>query len=197
MIRTTSIKLNLISDRYRVLSKHQGAYYADACNQLVPFVVENRCWNRVALLGNSITLYILNGRFKINLGSREHQRKILDSGKPKEAAGVFHKGAWYFNLVIESKERRKNRTDHSQNQQDDCQRNQNDRSVDPPDRRSDPYLKEYQGRSENPNSASPLGFPGVQTSVQYKPKAVGNRAEYVNLPNTQPKLCQLPSIGGS
>lgn len=32
----------------------------------------------------------------------EHQRRLLDGGTPKEAELVFRKGAWFFNLVVES-----------------------------------------------------------------------------------------------
>ena len=48
MMRTASIKLSVSPKDSLVLKKLQAAY-ADACNPLVPFVVENRCWNRVAL----------------------------------------------------------------------------------------------------------------------------------------------------
>jgi IS605 OrfB family transposase len=48
MMRTASIKLSVTPEDSLALSRLQAAY-ADACNQLVPFVVENRCWNRVAL----------------------------------------------------------------------------------------------------------------------------------------------------
>jgi transposase len=34
----------------------------------------------------------------------EHQRRILASGKAKEAELVCHKGRWYFNLVVESED---------------------------------------------------------------------------------------------
>src|SRR5262249_45558600 len=48
MQRTASIKLNTTTEQAGQLTALQVAY-ADACNQLVPAVVENRCWNRVAL----------------------------------------------------------------------------------------------------------------------------------------------------
>jgi putative transposase len=46
-MRTASIKLNVTSDQSRVLSRLHAAY-ADTGHQLVPFNVENRCWNRLA-----------------------------------------------------------------------------------------------------------------------------------------------------
>jgi IS605 OrfB family transposase len=48
MIRTASIKLDTTSDQAAALVALQAAY-ADACNRIVPPVVEHRCWNRVAL----------------------------------------------------------------------------------------------------------------------------------------------------
>ena len=48
MLRTVSIKLDTTVDQSTALLALQAAY-VDACNTLVPVVVENRCWNRVAL----------------------------------------------------------------------------------------------------------------------------------------------------
>ncbi len=48
MLRTVSIKLDTTTEQSESLLALQAAY-ADACNALVPVVVENRCWNRVAL----------------------------------------------------------------------------------------------------------------------------------------------------
>jgi putative transposase len=48
MLRTISIKLLLTSDQYAFLINLQKAF-SDACNYIVPYVIENRCWNRVAL----------------------------------------------------------------------------------------------------------------------------------------------------
>jgi len=48
MLRTVSIKLDTTPAQSEALRALQTAY-ADACNRLVPAVVENRCWNRVAL----------------------------------------------------------------------------------------------------------------------------------------------------
>ena len=48
MQRTISIKLDTIQEQEIKLSKLQDAFL-NACNQLVPEVVEHRCWNRVAL----------------------------------------------------------------------------------------------------------------------------------------------------
>jgi len=142
------------------------AAYADACNRLVPTVVEHRCWNRVALHhlayarlrketplgaqmvcnaifsvckaykaqkelgrirkdapvpavhfnrasvhfdkrtysihGERLSLYTLSGRITVTLVTGEHQRRIMASGKAKEAELVCRRGRWYFNLVVES-----------------------------------------------------------------------------------------------
>lgn len=48
MLRTVSIKLDTTSEQSVTLLTLQAAY-AEACNALVPVVVDSRCWNRVAL----------------------------------------------------------------------------------------------------------------------------------------------------
>lgn len=48
MLRTISIKLDTTTEQSERLLALQSAY-ADACNALVLAVIENRCWNRVAL----------------------------------------------------------------------------------------------------------------------------------------------------
>lgn len=45
MQRTISIKLQTTPEQDKALADTQAAY-TDACNMLVPYVVENRCWNR-------------------------------------------------------------------------------------------------------------------------------------------------------
>jgi IS605 OrfB family transposase len=48
VLRTVSIKLDPTPEQAKMLLRLQAAY-AQACNALVPVVIENRCWNRVAL----------------------------------------------------------------------------------------------------------------------------------------------------
>lgn len=48
MKRTVAIKLILTPQQSDALLETQ-VEFSNACNQIVPFVVENRCWNRVAL----------------------------------------------------------------------------------------------------------------------------------------------------
>ena len=48
MKRTVSLKLVTIQDNALALSETQELF-AVACNHIVPFAVDNRCWNRVAL----------------------------------------------------------------------------------------------------------------------------------------------------
>jgi IS605 OrfB family transposase len=48
MKRTVSIKLNPTTEQVEALLKLQ-AEFANACNLIVPFAQDNRCWNRVAL----------------------------------------------------------------------------------------------------------------------------------------------------
>jgi len=167
MLRTASIRLNVSPDQAAALMALQSAY-ADACNRLVPMVMEHRCWNRVALhqlayarlrketpLGSQmvcnaifsvckaykeqkelgrikkdatvqairfdrasvhfdkrtysikeerLSLYTLSGRIAVTMALGEHQRRIIASGKAKEAELVCHKGRWYFKLVVESDE---------------------------------------------------------------------------------------------
>jgi IS605 OrfB family transposase len=167
MLRTASIRLNVSPGQAAVLAALQAAY-ADACNRLVPTVVEHRCWNRVDLhhlayarlrketpmgaqmvcnaifsvckaykaqkelgrikkdepipvvhfdrasvhfdqrtytiKGERLSLYTLSGRIEVTLVPGEHQRRIMASGKDKEAELVCRKGHWYFNLVVESED---------------------------------------------------------------------------------------------
>jgi len=48
MKRTISIKLRLTKDQSNQLASLRDAFL-NACNQIVPFAVQHRCWNRVAL----------------------------------------------------------------------------------------------------------------------------------------------------
>jgi len=48
MKRTIAIKLNLSQEQSDALLETQIAF-SQACNEVVPFAIENRCWNRVAL----------------------------------------------------------------------------------------------------------------------------------------------------
>lgn len=48
MKRTIALKLILSEEQSAALLETQVAF-SNACNEIVPFVVENRCWNRVAL----------------------------------------------------------------------------------------------------------------------------------------------------
>ncbi len=48
MKRTIALKLNLSKEQSNALLETQIAF-SQACNEAVPFAIENRCWNRVAL----------------------------------------------------------------------------------------------------------------------------------------------------
>jgi putative transposase len=65
MLRTISIKLLVTQDQATRLADLQKEF-SSACNALVPYVIENRCWNRVAL--HSITYDKL--RMESALGSQ-------------------------------------------------------------------------------------------------------------------------------
>jgi putative transposase len=55
-----------------------------------------------SLKGDSVSLYTLAGRTTVPMRLGEHQRRILQSGKPKEAELIVRKGKWFFNLVVEA-----------------------------------------------------------------------------------------------
>lgn len=55
-----------------------------------------------SLKGETVSLYTLDGRMTVPMLLGEHQRRILESGQPKEAELVFRKGQWFFNLVVET-----------------------------------------------------------------------------------------------
>jgi putative transposase len=165
MLRTASISLGTTPGQGQALAVLRIAY-AEACNRLVPTVIERRCWNRVALhnfaysrvraetalgsqmvcnaifsvckayrvqsalgrikkgeplppirfdrasvhydkrtytlKGDSVSLYTLAGRITVPMRLGEHQRRILQSGEPREAELVFRKGRWFFHLVVEA-----------------------------------------------------------------------------------------------
>jgi putative transposase len=48
MKRTIALKLNLSQEQSDALLETQKSF-ANACNHVIPFVVEKRCWNRVTL----------------------------------------------------------------------------------------------------------------------------------------------------
>ena len=52
----------------------------------------------------ALSLNTLHGRIRVPLTFGEHQQRILESGKPKEADLVFRKGRWFFNLVVEAED---------------------------------------------------------------------------------------------
>lgn len=54
------------------------------------------------LKGKTVSLYTLNGRITVPMRLGELQRRILRSGRPKEAELVFRNGKWFFNLVVEA-----------------------------------------------------------------------------------------------
>jgi len=57
-----------------------------------------------SLKGEAVSLNTLGARMVVPLVLGEHQRRVLQSGQPKEAELLCHKGVWYFNLVVESKD---------------------------------------------------------------------------------------------
>ena len=57
-----------------------------------------------SLKGEAVSLNTLDGRILVPMTLGDHQRQILQSGRPrpKEAELVFRRGGWFFNLVVES-----------------------------------------------------------------------------------------------
>jgi len=55
-----------------------------------------------SIKGEHVRLSTLSGRITVPMVMGEHQRRIIASGKAKEAELVCRKGRWYFNLVVES-----------------------------------------------------------------------------------------------
>ncbi len=153
MQRTISIKLEVTKEQSVLLRELQEAFVS-ACNQIVPFAVEQRCWNRVALhhlsynrvrsvsnLGsqmvcnaifsvckayknrclskihrnrsvhfdkrtyslknNTLSLYTLQGRIRVEMKMGSFQQGYFSQGRPKEAELLYKKGAWYFHLVLD------------------------------------------------------------------------------------------------
>jgi IS605 OrfB family transposase len=161
MQRTVSIKLVVSAEQGEMLLALREEYRS-ACNKIIPHVVENRCWNRVALhnlcytkmretskLGsqmvcnaiysvckayknrciakkdavptilfrkyrsvhfdkrtysiknNTLSLYTLQGRLRVEMSMGEFQQRYFGNGKPKEAELIFRNGYWYFNLVLD------------------------------------------------------------------------------------------------
>ena len=66
MKRTINLKLTLTQEQSDALLETQKVF-ANACNGVVPFSVENRCWNRVAL--HHLCYYSLRGSFP-SIGSQ-------------------------------------------------------------------------------------------------------------------------------
>jgi IS605 OrfB family transposase len=58
----------------------------------------------IAIKGECLSLYTLSGRIAVKMVMGAHQRRIIASGKAKEAELVCRKGRWYFNLVVESED---------------------------------------------------------------------------------------------
>ena len=56
------------------------------------------------LMKDALSLNTLEGRIRVVLSPGEHQQRILDSGRPKEAELVYRKGRWFFNLVVEGED---------------------------------------------------------------------------------------------
>jgi putative transposase len=54
-----------------------------------------------AMRGDQLSLYTLTGRVTVTLRPREHQKRLLAWGGPKEAELIARKGKWFFNLVRE------------------------------------------------------------------------------------------------
>jgi len=54
-----------------------------------------------SIKGDTLSLFTLTGRAKIQFVCGKHQRNLLASGTPKEAKLIVRKGDWYFNLALD------------------------------------------------------------------------------------------------
>lgn len=54
-----------------------------------------------SIKSNTVSLFTLTGRTKIQFVCGAHQRRLLEGGASKEAKLVARKGVWYLNLVVE------------------------------------------------------------------------------------------------
>ncbi len=63
-----------------------------------------------SIKGDGVSLNTLRGRIWAPWILGEHQRRILESGEPKEAELVLRSGHWFFNLVVESEDPQLRRT---------------------------------------------------------------------------------------
>lgn len=88
MKRTVSIKLLLTKEQAGQLACLQQAFLA-ACNAIVPFTVENRCWNRVALHNLAYTKI----RTDSSLGSQMVCNAIFAVCKAYKNRGIAKKDA--------------------------------------------------------------------------------------------------------
>ncbi|MHB1641799.1 MAG: RNA-guided endonuclease InsQ/TnpB family protein [Acidithiobacillus sp.] len=165
MKRTISVKLIHTKEQAQSF-KDLADTFASACNDVVPFAQEHRCWNRVALhhfaynvvrtkwpslgsqmacnaihkvasayktlkankgiskdkavplvvfkpksvhfdkrtysiKGNTLSLFTMAGREKVQFASGPHQLNLLSQGAATEAELICKKGQWYFNLVLD------------------------------------------------------------------------------------------------
>jgi IS605 OrfB family transposase len=82
-----------------------------APDRAVPTLIFNRAsvhfdHRTFTLKGETVSLNTLQGRIRVPMTLGDHQRDILQTGRPrpKEAELVFRRGSWFFNLVVESDE---------------------------------------------------------------------------------------------
>lgn len=86
MLRTISIKLRTNCEQ-SVKLKHLQQSYINVCNKIVPSVIENRCWNRVALHN----LVYSNIRANSSLGSQMVCNAIYSVCKAYKAQNALNK----------------------------------------------------------------------------------------------------------
>lgn len=55
-------------------------------------------------VGESLSLYTLRGRTIVGMRLGDHQRRILESGRVREADLILRRGRWFFNVAVESKD---------------------------------------------------------------------------------------------
>lgn len=82
--RTASIPIEAGPEAFAALVAVQAAY-AGACNLLVPVVIDNRCWNRVALHNIAFHSDVNTARNHVRRGERMLAAGVepMNSGRPR------------------------------------------------------------------------------------------------------------------
>lgn len=91
-----------VADAYKTLKANKGIIKDKPVPSIVFSATSVNFDKRTySIKGDTLSLFTLAGRAKIQFVCGKHQRNLLASGAPKEAKLVVRKGVWYFNLVLD------------------------------------------------------------------------------------------------